>query len=124
MIPDNVFAAATNGDILPLVVFSVLFALALGAHRGSRPRAVVDACSKRSRDALLVDHRLGACGSLRSASSPWPSPSARRPADAAFAGLGHYVVLISVIGILVTLAGYPLAHDCRRGIGSAVFTRR
>ena len=28
---------------------------------------------------------------------------------AAFAGLGHYVVLISVIGILVTLAGYPLA---------------
>jgi Na+/H+-dicarboxylate symporter len=28
---------------------------------------------------------------------------------AAFAGLGHYVVLISIIGILVTLAGYPLA---------------
>ena len=28
---------------------------------------------------------------------------------AAFAGLGHYVVLISVIGILVTLACYPLA---------------
>ena len=28
---------------------------------------------------------------------------------AAFAGLGHYVVLISVVGILVTLAGYPLA---------------
>jgi Na+/H+-dicarboxylate symporter len=27
----------------------------------------------------------------------------------AFAGLGHYVVLISVIGILVTLVGYPLA---------------
>ena len=27
----------------------------------------------------------------------------------AFAGLGHYVVLISLIGILVTLAAYPLA---------------
>ena len=26
----------------------------------------------------------------------------------AFAGLGHYVVVISVIGILVTLAAYPL----------------
>ena len=30
----------------------------------------------------------------------------------AFAGLGHYVVLISVIGILVTLACYPLAMIC------------
>jgi proton glutamate symport protein len=28
---------------------------------------------------------------------------------AAFAGLGHYVAIISVIGILVTLAAYPLA---------------
>jgi Na+/H+-dicarboxylate symporter len=27
----------------------------------------------------------------------------------AFAGLGHYVVIISVIGVLVTLAAYPLA---------------
>ena len=34
---------------------------------------------------------------------------------AAFAGLGHYVVLISVIGILVTLAGYPLAVIVGRG---------
>ena len=30
VIPDNVVSAAANGDILPLVVFSVLFALALG----------------------------------------------------------------------------------------------
>ena len=28
---------------------------------------------------------------------------------AAFAALAHYIVLISVIGLLVTLAGYPLA---------------
>ena len=28
---------------------------------------------------------------------------------AAFAGLGHYVVIISVIGVMVTLAAYPLA---------------
>ena len=28
---------------------------------------------------------------------------------AAFAGLGHYIVLISAVGILVTLAAYPLA---------------
>ena len=37
----------------------------------------------------------------------------------AFAGLGHYVVLISLIGILVTLAGYPLAMIAGRiGLGA------
>ena len=40
----------------------------------------------------------------------------------AFAGLGHYVVLISVIGILVTLAGYPLAILGGR-IGPGAFSR-
>ena len=40
----------------------------------------------------------------------------------AFAGLGHYVVLISAIGILVTLAGYPLAIIAGR-VGPAEFTR-
>ena len=43
---------------------------------------------------------------------------------AAFAGLGHYVVIISLIGVIVTLAAYPLAsfvgrigpHDFARGM--------
>ena len=41
---------------------------------------------------------------------------------AAFAGLGHYVVIISVIGILVTLAAYPLA-SLLGGIPIGRFTR-
>ncbi len=40
----------------------------------------------------------------------------------AFAGLGHYVVLISLIGVLVTLAGYPLAMIAGR-IGLGAFSR-
>ena len=38
VIPDNVVSAAANGDILPLVVFAVLFALAIGfiAETGRR----------------------------------------------------------------------------------------
>ena len=35
--------------------------------------------------------------------------AARSAGGAAFAGLGHYIILISVVGILVTLAAYPLA---------------
>jgi Na+/H+-dicarboxylate symporter len=40
----------------------------------------------------------------------------------AFAGLGHYVVLISLIGILVTLAAYPLAIIGGR-MGAILFSR-
>jgi Na+/H+-dicarboxylate symporter len=40
----------------------------------------------------------------------------------AFAGLGHYVVLISVIGIVVTLACYPMAMIWAR-LGPAEFSR-
>jgi len=40
----------------------------------------------------------------------------------AFAGLGHYVVVISVVGILVTLLGYPLGIVVGR-IGIGRFTR-
>ncbi len=41
---------------------------------------------------------------------------------AAFAALAHYIVLISVIGVLVTLAGYPLAGLAGR-IGLGAFTK-
>jgi Na+/H+-dicarboxylate symporter len=41
---------------------------------------------------------------------------------AAFAGLGHYVVIISVIGILVTIAAYPLVA-LAGNVGMGPFTR-
>src|SRR5207244_11448930 len=41
---------------------------------------------------------------------------------AAFTGLRHYIVVISVIGILVTLAGYPLAVIAGR-ISPGAFTK-
>jgi Na+/H+-dicarboxylate symporter len=41
---------------------------------------------------------------------------------AAFAGLGHYIVLISIVGVLVTLAAYPLAILLGR-LRPAVFAR-
>src|SRR5262249_25166370 len=53
VIPDNVFTAATNGDILPLVVFSLLFALALGGISEQGRRSVVTLFDAIG-DALLV----------------------------------------------------------------------
>lgn len=107
VIPDNVFASATNGDILPLAVFAVLFALALGCIPGEGRRSIV-AFFEAIGDALLVIIEwvlwIAPLGVLALAFTVGSAAG-----GAAFAGLGHYVVLISAIGILVTLAGYPLA---------------
>ena len=121
VIPANVFAAATNGDMLPLVVFTVLFALALAHISASRRGGRSSACSRRSPTP---------CWSS-SAGCLWVAPLGvfalaftvgAAAGGAAFAGLGHYIVLISVVGILVTLACYPLAMIAAR-IGPGDFTR-
>ena len=107
VIPDNVFAAATNGDVLPLVIFSTLFALALGAI-GEPGRKAVVTLFEAMGDALLVIINwvlwVAPLGVLALAFTVGSAAG-----GSAFTGLGHYVVLISIVGILVTLAAYPLA---------------
>jgi proton glutamate symport protein len=120
IIPDNVFAAATNGDILPLVVFAVFFALALGRISVEGRRTVVDLFEAIA-DALLVIIAwvlfVAPLGVLALAFTVGSAAG-----GSAFAGLGHYVVVISVIGIVVTLLGYPLGIVAGR-IAPGVFTR-
>jgi len=107
VIPDNVVSAAANGDILPLTVFSVLFALAVGFIVEERRKVLVNVFEAIA-DALLVIIEwvlwVAPLGVLALAFVVGSAAG-----GAAFAGLGHYIVLISVVGILVTLAGYPLA---------------
>ena len=120
VIPDNVFAAATNGDILPLVVFSVLFALALGAI-SERGRTSVVTLFEAIGDALLVIIGwvlwIAPLGVLALAFTVGSAAG-----GSAFAGLGHYVVIISIVGVLVTLAAYPLVVIAGR-LSVAAFTR-
>jgi proton glutamate symport protein len=107
VIPDNVFAAATNGDILPLVVFALLFALALGRIAEQGRRSVIGLFEAIA-EALLVIIGwvlwIAPLGVLALAFTVGAAAG-----GSAFAGLGHYVILISAVGIMVTLAGYPLA---------------
>ena len=107
IVPSNVFAAAVNGDVLPLVIFALLFALAL-AQISSDGRAAILRLFEAIADALLVIIGwvlwLAPIGVLALGYSVGVAAG-----GAAFAGLGHYVVLISLIGILVTVAAYPLA---------------
>jgi Na+/H+-dicarboxylate symporter len=107
VVPPNVVAAASNGDVLPLTVFAVMFALALTRIAAEGRRAVVllfDAIA----DALLVVIAwvlaVAPIGVFALAFTVGSTAG-----GAAFAGLGHYVVIISAIGVLVTIAAYPLA---------------
>jgi proton glutamate symport protein len=107
IIPANVIASASNGDVLPLVIFSLLFALAIG-KLGAQPRRTLVGLFEAIADALLVIIGwvllVAPIGVFALAFTVGAAAGGE-----AFAALGHYVVLISVIGVLVTLAAYPLA---------------
>jgi len=117
IVPDNVIAAAAEGEVLPLVVFAMLFALAVTRIQGDRRRSLTGFFEAIA-DALLIIIGwvlwVAPLGVLALAFSVGASAG-----GAAFAGLGHYIVLISVIGILVTLWAYPIgAIWGRAGFGT------
>ncbi|HEX3423420.1 MAG TPA: dicarboxylate/amino acid:cation symporter [Sphingomicrobium sp.] len=107
VIPDNVVSAAANGDILPLVVFSVLFALALGSISEKGRRSLVTFFEAVGDALLVIIEWVLWIAPLGVFSLALVVGSAA--GGAAFAGLTNYIILISAVGILVTLASYPLA---------------
>ena len=120
VVPPNAIAAASNGDILPLTVFSVVFALALTRIPATGRRAVVGFFDAIGEALLVVIAWVLAIAPLGVFALAFTVGSAA--GGAAFAGLGHYVVIISVIGILVTIAAYPLAAIAGK-VGLGAFTR-
>jgi Na+/H+-dicarboxylate symporter len=120
VIPDNVFAAATNGDILPLVIVSVLFALALGAISEAGRSSIVTFFEGIADAFLVIIGWVLWVAPLGVLALAFTVGSAA--GGSAFAGLGHYVIIISAIGVLVTLAAYPVAMTLGR-MALGPFTR-
>jgi proton glutamate symport protein len=120
VIPPNVVAAANNGDVLPLTVFAVIFALALTRIKADGRHAVVNLFEAIADALLVVIEWVLLLAPLGVFALAFTVGSAA--GGAAFAGLGHYVVIVSAIGILVTLAAYPLAMIAG-GVGAGEFTR-
>jgi Na+/H+-dicarboxylate symporter len=120
IVPSNVVAAASNGDVLPLTVFAVVFALALTRIAAAGRRAVVELFDAIGEALLVVIAWVLAIAPLGVFALAFTVGSAA--GGAAFAGLGHYVVIISVIGILVTIAAYPLVA-LAGNVGMGPFTR-
>lgn len=107
IIPPNVIAAAAEGNVMQLVVFSVLFAVAVSVIEAERRRTVV-ALFEGVADALLV-----VIGWVL-----WIAPVGvfalsftlgATAGGAAFAAVLHYIVLVAVLGLVVGALGYVIA---------------
>jgi Na+/H+-dicarboxylate symporter len=120
IVPENVIAAASNGDVLPLVVFALLFALAT-TRIGQQARRSLVGLFEAIADTLLVIIGwvlwIAPLGVLALSFTVGASAG-----GAAFAGVLHYIVLVSAIGLAVTLAGYPIGI-LAGGIGASTFTK-
>ncbi len=107
IVPSNVFAAASNGDVLPLVLFTLVFALAV-SQLGEQQRRGLVGLFEGFADALLLVISwvlaIAPIGVLALAFGLGASAG-----GGAFAALVYYIVLVSSLGLIVALAGYPLA---------------
>lgn len=120
IVPTNVVAAASNGALLSLIVFTLVFGFALTRIEADARRQLV-ALFAAIRDAMLV-----MVGWVL-----WLAPAGvfalaflvgARAGSAAFGALIHYMAVISTIGVLVTLVAYGVAAAASR-VGVARFAR-
>ena len=120
IVPTNVFAAASGGALLSLIVFTLVFAFALTRiERAAREQLV--SLFAGIRDAMLV-----VVGWVL-----WLAPAGvfalaflvgARAGSAAFGALVHYMAVIVVVGIVVTLVAYLVTVLASR-VGVARFAR-
>lgn len=107
MMPDNIFSAASNGAMLPVVLFVSLFALA-ATRIGPAPRKQLMVVFEGLAAAMMVIVGwvlgLAPIGVFGLAMSLGASSG-----GAAIGALAHYIVLVSLVGLVVLLAGFVLA---------------
>jgi Na+/H+-dicarboxylate symporter len=107
LIPTNPIAAAANDQVLALVVFTSIFAFAL-IRIDAEGRQLVARFFKGIQDAMLVVVHwvlwLAPLGVLGLAFAVGAGAG-----GSAFGAVLHYVILVSLVGIAVTLAAYVVA---------------
>ena len=107
IVPTNPIAAAAEDAILPLIVFTALFAFAL-TRLPAEPRALLTGFFRAVADVMLVMIGwvlwLAPIGVFALAFAVGAKAGA-----AAFGALLHYVTIVSAIGLVIGLLAYPLA---------------
>ncbi|MBU6266039.1 MAG: cation:dicarboxylase symporter family transporter [Sphingomonadales bacterium] len=120
LVPENVFAAAAAGAVLPVIVFFAAFAAALARLPAANRRAVLPLFEGLAAAMMVV---IGWVLALAPAGVLALSLTvAARTGAAAFAVLAHYIAVVSTVGGVVMLAGYALAVIGAR-LSLAAYTR-
>jgi proton glutamate symport protein len=107
IVPANVVTAAAENSFLSVIIFTLVFAFAI-MRLEAEPRALLIRFFTAIRDAMLVviDWVL------------WVAPAGvlalalvvgARAGTGAFGALIHYILTVSAVGVVVSLAAYPLA---------------
>jgi len=108
IVPTNPIAAAAEDAILPLILFTLVFAFAL-TRLPEGPRVLLVNVFRAIADTMLVVIGwvlwLGPIGVLALA-----YVVGARAGGSAFGALIHYVLIVSAVGLVVTLAAYPVAR--------------
>lgn len=121
LVPNNpVAAASSNGGILPLIVFVLVFAFAM-TRLEEKPRATLIGFFKAIADTMLIIVNwvlwIGPLGVFALA-----FVLGARAGSSAFHAVIHYVLIVIAVGAVVWLAAWPLAMLGAR-VGPLRFTR-
>ena len=121
LVPSNPIAAASsNGGVLPLIVFVLVFAFAM-TKLEEKPRATLIGLFKAVADTMLIIINwvlwIGPVGVFALA-----FVVGARAGGPAFHALVHYVLIVTAVGAVIWLAAWPLALFGAR-IGPLRFTR-
>jgi proton glutamate symport protein len=120
LVPSNVVAAAAQDAILPLIIFTLVFAFAL-TRLPKATRELLTSVFQAIADTMLVVVNwvlwIGPIGVFALA-----YVVGARAGGSAFGALLHYILVVSAIGIVVWLAAWPLARF-GAGIGFVRFTK-
>jgi proton glutamate symport protein len=116
MIPTNVFKAAAEDAILPLIIFTAIFAFAV-TRLPDIKRASITSFFDALADAMVIIINwvlaLAPIGVFALALVVGAKAGA-----AAFGALAHYVIILSALGVIVWLASFAVAFfGAKKGIG-------
>ena len=107
IVPTNPIAAASNDAILPLLIFTLVFAFAM-TKLPPEPRARLSGFFSALADAMVIVIewvlKLAPVGVFALA-----LVVGARSGAAAFGALLHYIAMVSAVGIVISLLAYPFA---------------
>jgi len=120
LVPENVFGAAAEGAMLPLIVFFTLFAAALTRLPASQRDSIGNLFQALAAAMMVMIGWVLALSPLGVFALGFSVAAAS--GTSAIGALAHYIALVSGVGLLIVLGGYLLAFLGAR-IGPLAFAR-